>query len=49
MLPLVIIDARRSQVQWSGDLAGMEATKFSPAIAADIASRLADLIASPVN
>jgi hypothetical protein len=49
MLHLVIIDARRSQVQWSGDLAGMEATKFSPAIAADIASRLADLIASPVN
>ncbi|MES2359435.1 MAG: hypothetical protein V4529_13970 [Gemmatimonadota bacterium] len=49
MLHLVIIDARRSQVQWSGDLAGAEMTKFSPAIAADLASRLADLIASPVN
>lgn len=49
MLHLVIIDARRSQVQWSGDLAGMDATQFSPAIAADIASRLADLIAAPVN
>ena len=49
MLHLVIIDARRSQVQWSGDLAGSEMTKFSPAIAADIASRLADLIAAPVN
>ncbi|HEY7897612.1 MAG TPA: hypothetical protein VIC03_04310 [Gemmatimonadaceae bacterium] len=49
MLHLVIIDARRSQVQWSGDLAGADATKFSPAIAADIASRLADLIAAPVN
>jgi hypothetical protein len=48
-LHLVIIDARRSQVQWSGDLAGAPATKFSPAIAADIASRLADLIAAPVN
>ncbi len=48
MLHLVIIDARRSQVQWSGDLAGSDQTKFSPAIAADIASHLADLIASPV-
>ena len=48
-LHLVIIDARRSQVQWSGDLAGIGATKFSPAIAADLASRLADLIAAPVN
>lgn len=49
MLHLVIIDARRSQVQWSGDLAGSREAKFSPAIAADIASRLADLIAAPVN
>jgi len=48
MLHLVIIDARRSQVQWSGDLGGSDQTKFSPAIAADIASRLADLIAAPV-
>lgn len=48
-LHLVIIDARRSQVQWTGDLAGTPATKFSPAIAADMASRLADLIAAPVN
>ncbi len=49
MLHLVIIDVRRSQVQWSGDLAGAQETKFSPAIAADLASRLADLIAAPVN
>lgn len=49
MLHLVIIDVRRSQVQWSGDLAGAQKTKFSPAIAADLASRLADLIAAPVN
>jgi hypothetical protein len=49
MLHLVIIDARRSQVQWSGDLAGAQETKFSPAIAADLASRLADLIAPRVN
>jgi hypothetical protein len=49
MLHLVIIDARRSQVQWSGDLAGAPQKAFSPAIAADIASRLADLIAAPAN
>jgi hypothetical protein len=49
MLHLVVIDARRSQVQWSGDLAGAQEAKFSPAIAADIASRLADLIAAPAN
>lgn len=49
MLHLVVIDVRRSQVQWSGDLAGAQETKFSPAIAADLASRLADLIAAPVN
>jgi hypothetical protein len=49
MLHLVIIDVRRSQVQWSGDLAGAQESKFSPAIAADLASRLADLIAAPVN
>lgn len=48
-LHLAIIDARRSQVQWSGDLSGAPMTKFSPAVAADIASRLADLIAAPVN
>ena len=49
MLHLVIIDARRSEVQWSGDLVGSAESQFSPAIAADIASRLADLIAPPVN
>lgn len=49
MLHLVVIDVRRSQVQWSGDLAGAQQAKFSPAIAADIASRLGDLIAAPVN
>jgi hypothetical protein len=49
MLHLVIIDVRRSQVQWSGDLAGAAENKFSPAIAADLASRLADLIAAPAN
>lgn len=49
ILHLVVIDARRSQVDWTGDLAGAAVAKFSPAIAADLASRLGDLIASPVN
>jgi hypothetical protein len=45
LLRIAIIDARRSQLQWAGDIAGDPATTFSPAIAADLASRLADLIA----
>ena len=49
MLHLAVIDARRGQVQWSGDLAGVQQSKFSRVIAADMASRLADLIAAPVN
>lgn len=49
MLHVVVIDARRSQVQWSGDVTGMQATRFSPAIAADLASRLADLVAAQAN
>lgn len=48
-LHVVVIDARRSQVQWAGDVTGMQTTKFSPAIAADLASRLADLIAPQAN
>lgn len=49
ILHVVVIDARRSQVQWAGDVTGMQATKFSPAIAADLASRLADLVAPQAN
>ncbi|MGI9090790.1 MAG: hypothetical protein ACR2GG_06780 [Gemmatimonadaceae bacterium] len=49
MLHVVVIDARRSQIQWSGDVVGTPVTKFSPAIAADLASRLADLVAAQTN
>jgi hypothetical protein len=49
VLHLVVIDARRAQVQWAGDLQGAPVARFSPAIAADLASRLADLIAPPLN
>lgn len=45
MLHVVVIDARRSQIQWAGDIWSAPMTSFSPAIAADLASRLADLIA----
>lgn len=49
MLHVVVIDARRSQIQWAGDVVGGPTTKFSPAIAADLASRLADLVAAQTN
>ncbi|MGI8546282.1 MAG: hypothetical protein ACR2M1_02945 [Gemmatimonadaceae bacterium] len=49
MLHVVVIDARRSQIQWAGDVVGTPVTKFSPAIAADLASRLADLVAAQTN
>lgn len=46
-LHVVVIDARRSAIQWAGDVLGAPAAKFSPALAADLASRLADLVAPP--
>lgn len=49
MLHVVVIDARRAQVQWAGDVAGMQTATFSPSIAADLASRLADLVAAQDN
>ena len=44
-LHVVLIDARRSQIQWAGDILGTPMSKFSPAVAADVASHLADLVA----
>lgn len=49
MLHVVVVDARRSQVQWAGDVYSTPRTTFSPAIAAELASRLADLIAAPAE
>lgn len=46
-LHVVLIDARRSQIQWAGDIFGTPMPKFSPALAADVASHLADLVATP--
>jgi hypothetical protein len=48
-LHVVLIDARRSHVQWMGDISGAPMAKFTPAIAADIASRLAEMVAPPTR
>jgi hypothetical protein len=44
-LHLVIIDARRAQLQWTGVIVGASVGEMSPAIAADLISRFAELIA----
>ncbi len=44
---VVIIDTRLYQVAWAGDIQGERVANFSPAIAADLASRLADIIIAP--
>lgn len=48
-LHVVVVDARRSQVQWAGDVSSVPRDAFSPAIAAELASRVADLIAAPAE
>ncbi len=47
LLRLALIDARLSRVVWSGDVASDSALRFSPALSASIASKVADLIAAP--
>lgn len=49
MLHVVVVDARRSQVQWAGDVYSVPRAKFSPAVAAELGARLADLIAAPAE
>jgi hypothetical protein len=46
-LHVVLIDARQAQLQWAGDIFGAPMPHFTPAVAADIASRFADLVAPP--
>lgn len=48
-LHVVVVDARRSQVQWSGDVSSALHDTFSPAVAAELGSRLADLIVPPAE
>ncbi len=45
VLKLMLVDARLAKVKWIGEVRSERLGKFSPAIAASIASRLADLIA----
>ena len=45
VLRVALVDARMAQVRWAGDVPGDSSSRFSPALAASVASRLADLIA----
>ena len=49
VLHVVVVDARRSQVQWAGEVVSEAHASLSPAIAAELASRLADLVAAPAE
>ena len=44
-LRVVLIDARFAMVKWVGDVSGERSRTFSPALAAGVASRFADLVA----
>lgn len=46
VLNVALLDARRSQIVWMGDVASDPAPSFSPALAASAAEHLADLIAA---
>ncbi|HKG92639.1 MAG TPA: hypothetical protein VKA84_12130 [Gemmatimonadaceae bacterium] len=45
VLRVAVVDARLSRLRWAGDVASDTASAFSPAIAAGVAARLADLVA----
>jgi hypothetical protein len=47
ILRLVMIDSRLAQLRWAGEVRSDPATAFSPALAASVARRLADLVAEP--
>ncbi len=44
---LVVVDTRSAKLMWKGDVTGDVATSFSPAIAAGLAGRIADLFITP--
>lgn len=46
-LRLVMIDSRMAQVRWVGEIQSDPSSTFSPALAASIAARFADLVAEP--
>ncbi|MFL5577342.1 MAG: hypothetical protein ACJ79S_15395 [Gemmatimonadaceae bacterium] len=45
ILRLALVDARAAKVRWSGDVASDPAPRLSPALAAGVAGRVADLVA----
>ena len=45
-LDLALVDARTARLLWSGTVRGDAASTFSPALAAGVAARVADLIAA---
>jgi hypothetical protein len=47
ILRLVMIDSRLAQVRWAGEVRSDPASTFSPALAASVAARFADLVAEP--
>lgn len=44
VLHVAVLDVRLSQLAWSGDIAGAEATRYSAAVVTDLAQRFADLL-----
>jgi hypothetical protein len=49
MIHAVVIDTRAGKLTWKGDVAGDAVRTFSPAIAAGIAGRVADLFTAPAR
>jgi hypothetical protein len=47
VLHLVLVDTRRAQVAWEGDVASDPVQRFSPALLASIAGHFANLISAP--
>ena len=45
VLRVAVVDARLARVRWAGDVASDTASAHSPALAAGVAARLADLVA----
>jgi hypothetical protein len=47
VLHLVLVDARLAQIAWMGDIVSEPSAAFSPALAASLGSRTADLFVAP--
>ena len=47
VLHVVLVDTRRAQVAWEGDVYGDPVDRFSPALLASVAGNLANLISAP--